>query len=417
MGHLLRSNQTDRVIQPLGRANHLIQISLAVMQPQRIGEAMLAQIRVRIRIVRAFEQRQAQRGTGGVIAVLAVAQNGRAEGRFAQVDPAMHTGLEPGSVPTGVAVRRAFHMAELDFSACRVNIQVHREVRLEERLSLMPVDKGVELDLVLALPQRDHLHDARVSIATFDPKRGPQRAVLNDRDACGAVAQCPELFFVIVVDIPAVVGLGFVLIGDKPVRGVTRRNQLAFSGLVIDRGDLARGVEADDQTIVFQPLKAGRRAARCSLGRRNQRGGGPAHRRKRAGGGDVRTAAVSVFNALKRRGAVTDLQGQTALHRRGKAHHIAVAVLTRKIDQRQRAGGPASPRKRCRDQAGAAVQFGRNPRVVRVAIGIDRRDRGAGQDVVELVDQGQVPQLLQLRSRIVRAGGQRCHAGGKLGLA
>ena len=55
-------------------------------------------------------------------------------------------------------------MAELDFGPRRVDVQVHREMRLEHRLALLPVDNGVELGQLdggeLTRPQHvDHWHE------------------------------------------------------------------------------------------------------------------------------------------------------------------------------------------------------------------------------------------------------------------
>jgi len=54
---------------------------------------------------------------------------------------------------------RTLDVTELNFRADFGNVEIERELRLDDLLTFLPVDKGVELHLTRAGNQRNHLHD------------------------------------------------------------------------------------------------------------------------------------------------------------------------------------------------------------------------------------------------------------------
>ena len=112
---------------------HVGQVGDAVMHEQGVADAVLAQIGIGAGEGRAAHQRQAHRLLEAVIGILAVVEQGDAEIGFAEIDPAMHRGLEARLVPGGIAVGRALDVAELDFGADFGGVEVERELRLEHR--------------------------------------------------------------------------------------------------------------------------------------------------------------------------------------------------------------------------------------------------------------------------------------------
>ncbi len=316
---------------------------------------------------------------GDVVAVGRVVDDGDAVAGLPDVHPAVAGDLETGRLPAGVGVGGPLDMAELDLGGRVRGADVHREAGLEELLRLVPVDVRLEVDPGAAGPERDRLGDLRaVAERTADSDRAEERVLLDDRDLRG-VQQVRVAIPVVLVDVPGVPVVREVGVQAQEV--ALAGEDLAVRPQVVHRG---QGAVVRDpyahQAVVHAP----------PVDRHRLRGLGAA--------GQRRAAARRDLDVHRRTRAVADDLG---------------AGVGAGVEGPGGAGAQRGDR-----LGGQRLQFLGDTRVFGLGLAVHPGDRGARQDVVELVEQDGLPEPVELLVRVPVAGRvQGGRRGPQLGLA
>ncbi len=190
----------------------------------------------------ALDEREPDRLSLDVIAVLAVVEQRHTVIPLGEVGPFVRACLEAGPVPRRVPVRRALHVAPLDVERRARRVDRDRESGFEQRLMLVPVDVGGEVDARHVTVEQDALRDHALSIMTDDFHAAAQRPVLDDLPR-GHVVDGVRLVLIVDVDVPGVEIERAIFEGDQPITALAGDNDLTPRLLVVERHDLGILVE------------------------------------------------------------------------------------------------------------------------------------------------------------------------------
>src|SRR5260370_16821663 len=108
------------------------------MRQEAIGEAVQAFICMSIRIDSGFKERQTNNIIVNIMPIFTIIEQADPVSPFAQINPAMSTGLKTGHIPGRVTMRGALNVAKLDFIGCSRAFDSSRKPRFQQPLPLLP---------------------------------------------------------------------------------------------------------------------------------------------------------------------------------------------------------------------------------------------------------------------------------------
>ncbi|SHT97597.1 Uncharacterised protein [Mycobacteroides abscessus subsp. abscessus] len=258
-------------------------------------------------------------------------------------------------------MRGPIYVTELGFRGRSVGMHIEREREFQEFLGFVPIDIDIDVERPGSLPQRDSLHDTGIPERTCD-----DQCVVHDRDRI-CPGQVGHGVPVEAIDIPGIPLVGRVSVQLQQVSGCG--HGFASADSIDERDQQAVGVEGSGNSPVVQPESARRR-----------------------GGSD---RARPIGDGCAQRG-----------------HPIA--SVWRGIEDQL-------PSARTRQGSGRGFDDGLKSvgdrRVVALGVLVHPGDGAAGQDVVELLQQHQLPDLVELGVRVFEAGAHRGRGRPQLGLA
>ena len=244
----------QRLIQRICLLNHACFSEIADMWEQRIGEDVLSLVCMRIRVGRTLQHREFQRAALGVVAILAVVQQADAIAVFRYIHPLMTVRLKPCLIPTCILMRRPHNMTELNVERRIVCVNCQRERRFQDLVLLVPVDLRFKINARAAGIEPDFLRDGRVHISLDDLHTGA--GTVKDRgDLCRCV-QYPHFLLVIIGHLPRIVLAGIILKDLQLIAERAIAEHLPLCAPVEQRFDPATAAQAHFIVAVFQCIPA-----------------------------------------------------------------------------------------------------------------------------------------------------------------
>ena len=345
----------QRVVEPVALPHDLGEIA-ALERAERVGEAVDAAIGRLVGERRGAQQVEAQQAALGPVPVLAVVEQCESAAGVLGGDPLVRADLELGLLD-GVALGGdALDVSELDLAPHGLAVVRGPELGTQHPVLLVPVDLGLESHDVAAGLEHDALVDRDAASARGLPAHG-QRAV--DR---GLDVRHPErprrLVDVVGLDVPGVERPDVrVLVHDEPVEAA---GGVLGAVAVQARDDLAAvGVERQGEDAVAQRVIRG---------------------------DELRLVAPA--GRQRRRRVRSDLRAEPA----GVRLHELAPGQAREVHRRRR---PFLARQTADELVGVGVECPLDALVGLDRLAVDARDRRAGEDVVELVQQHVAPVLLE----------------------
>ena len=363
---------------------------------------MRTAVRVGVGMRGRTQKRQAHHAVVDVAAVFAVVQQSHAVACLGEVGPFVRAHFKACRVPAGVAVGVPLNAAELDVVPRAGGIYVHGERGLEQRVLLVPVHMGDKVDA----PGVRIEHDALLHCGAG------KRALYQHTAAHGAVffhaqlgraVQLPHVFGVVLLQVPRVVVVGTILEHLEHIAPCAWLEHLAPGRGVVQTGECAAGVQLrfierrGNAPPVFGDLRKGN-------GRRGTAGKAVV---PPALGGQLcgHKAQLAVRPAEGQGTAV----GQHARDRRFHRHaHQRVPCKAELVEHQNAVAVCAHQRGqrvlRIADERGVG---GQHLLILLHGILVHLFNGGSGQDIVELVEQRQLPVVGQRFGGI----GMGCAAG------
>ena len=80
-----------------------------------------------------------------VMAIFAVVEQRDAIITLTQINPLMRASFETRPIPACIAMRRALHIAPLNFVGCPGSKHIYREGYLEQGVAFVPLDRSVKI--------------------------------------------------------------------------------------------------------------------------------------------------------------------------------------------------------------------------------------------------------------------------------
>ena len=213
------------------------------MGQQGVGELVDLHVGVGMGLHAGLEQGQADGAVIDTVAVLAVVEQGHAVVTLGEVHPLLGAGLKAGLVPGGVGVGLALDIAELDLKGGLVGVDVHGELGLQQVLVELPIHLRLEVDPAGIGVEVDLLDDLAAA-AVKDQLQNRLHSAVGDPAQLSEVIHIPGLFGVEHIDVPVVVIDGLVLVAADP-GGLAGLQDLAVVFLVENGGEGTRLVEGD----------------------------------------------------------------------------------------------------------------------------------------------------------------------------
>jgi hypothetical protein len=351
----------------------------AVVHHQRVREAVVAAVGGRVGEVRRLQEAEPERAVPRAAPVLSVVEHRDAEARLGDVHPAVAGHLELRALPAGVVVRGALDVPELRAECRAARAHAAREQRAQEPLLLLPLHVGHHVE-----PRRA----GGESVSLHDPARAPDRPLhrdlrlqgraLRDRHALRRAEDARRQLLVVAVGVPRLPAARAVLVEDELVhrerRAVLARRvrepavvgaaQLGHAAGIVDR--------RPQESVRERPFALDAHGVRGVWLRRAPRvDDAHAHRRH------------------AHREHLAFLGGERPGLRRGRRVHDDERALGR---GRVR-GEPRHPLLDRAHRRAPGVRHLR-PRVV-----VHLADRAPGQDVVELVEEDELPRAVERLAR------------------
>ena len=372
---------------------------------------VVAVIGTRIGVLGRAHQGEAGRGGGAavvlahgaqhVVAVGGVVRDGHAVVALGHVHPAVRAGLEAGEVPGGVHGDGAVHVTELDLAAHVRRPHVQRERKLEGLLALGPVQVVDDLQGGVPRAQHEGLHDRgsrtghaptlRILRELGGVRVGDPHAalVLADLHPGGGVDVAHHVA-VELVDVPGVPGVGSVAVQLQERAALTGGDGLTAGGAVPQGHDGAGPVQHGLQVLVLH--------------------------------GDRVTLADHHHGLLGSLDGARPVGGHAAAGNGSGVDQHLLGIDPRsdpassRIDLAGFGAGPGTAAQGRQglldDLPGTLGERG----VAALGVAVHPGDRGARQDVVELVQQRVLPQLLELVVGVLEPAADRGQGGQELGL-
>ena len=120
----------------------------------------------------------------------------------------------------------SLNIAELDIKRRLHGIDIHREIRFEQQIAVVPVDFIADIDPIQLCVSRNILADHRMQELSLYEHHGPYRPTLK-HFCMGYIAQNPGFFRIIGLHIPSPVLKGTVFINDQPIERLALRRYAA----------------------------------------------------------------------------------------------------------------------------------------------------------------------------------------------
>ena len=136
-----------------------------------------------------------------------------------QIHPLLAAAFKPGLVPAGVGVHLPGDIAELNIKCSLVAVDIHRELRFQQMLMLLPVRHGLEVDAAGVGVEVNLLGDGAAAALPGKLQSGAHGAVLSPAGGYQLV-HGPGLFGVVHVDVPVIVVHRLVLVEPELVAGL-----------------------------------------------------------------------------------------------------------------------------------------------------------------------------------------------------
>src|SRR5258708_5483443 len=218
------------------------------MRQEAIGEAVQAFICMSMGEDPGLKERQPNNIIVNVMPILTIIKQADTVSPFAQIDPAMGTGLKTSHIPGCVTMCGALNAAKLDFIGCSCAVDRKRKRRFQQRLVFVPVDLGGNVDARRIAPERNTLRDTRGHVRTDNLDGCAHRSLFDDTHSCYSLYRV-RLLLIKEINIPGVEIQGTVLIGDKLIACLPRGKNVTLCTHVVEPADLS--LRIDPKVIIL----------------------------------------------------------------------------------------------------------------------------------------------------------------------
>src|SRR5205814_3118600 len=171
------------------------------------------------------------------MSILTIIEQADTVSPFAQINPSMSTGLKSRHIPRCVTVCGAFNVAKLDLISCSHTVDCQRKRRLQQRLVLVPVNLGGNVDARRVAPERNTLRDARGHVRTDNLDGCTHWSLFDDTHRCYCLHRI-RLLLIKEIDIPGVEIQGTILIGNELVACLPWSKNFTLYTPVVESVDL-----------------------------------------------------------------------------------------------------------------------------------------------------------------------------------
>ena len=240
-----------RNIELVGTLYNLRFPPISNMRQEAIGEAVQAFICMSIWEDTGFQERQTNNVIVNVMSILTIIEQADTVSPFAQINPSMSTGLKSRQVPRCVTVCGAFNVAKLDFIRCSRTVDCQRKRRLQQRLVLVPVNLGGNVDARRVAPERDTLRYTRGHVRTDNLDGCTHWSLFEDTQRCYCLHRI-RLLLIKKIDIPGVEIQGTILISNELVACLPGGKNVTLRTHVVELGDLSFRINLEVIIVILQ---------------------------------------------------------------------------------------------------------------------------------------------------------------------
>ena len=221
------------------------------MRQKTVSEALLSAVRFPVRELRGAQQGEINRISLQSATVLAVIQQGRSEVGFRKVRVLVNCDFKACPVPAGVGVRWTPDEAEGNVGGAFRRLNRYREGDAQQLSRLTPVDGGHEVETAGGCSENHTLNNGGTT--DFQMKFG----CVAHTPACDAAGSFGAYLRagavpVGIVDIPRFINGGAVDVKGEGVAAGTGGDEFPLQFLVERGNQLAAGIEAVTDELVFQ---------------------------------------------------------------------------------------------------------------------------------------------------------------------
>ncbi len=354
-------NRNERIVEEIRLLCNVGLHQRANVRNDRIHEAMLALICLGVGLGAALEERELHHAVMDIVAVFAIVEECHAVAALGEIGVFVRTDLKACRIPAGIFVRGTLNRTELDLIGCLVGVDINGECRLDHQVVLMPIGNRVKVDATERIVEPDRLGNGGILVGARDADAASCTVVdhLHVRE-CGERGVAIER---ILLPFPVVILIGVVGVDANFVACLTRSEHLASCLLVVDRDDLHGVIKDHSEKRGFH---------RLALDADVVFGHGCCH------------AGIALCGNVRHKCSLA-VHRHRAACREGMGVEYHVAMLFVK-----------TLRNACACRRSDRLTDVANDGVVDVALIVDRLDRGAGDDIMELIGEDYFPSAAEI---------------------